>query len=133
AMPGSRCSKSPSWRTSSVPPFLPSSDCVAGLANPSVPTTSEPLEPPLLLELLEPHADSSTASRATAAKATAVLIDLIESPPVVVSQKPSSGLPRVQGVSEPVSQKIESQHRDQQRDAGEDHVPPRGVEDRRRR
>src|ERR1700759_513130 len=98
------CSNSPSCRTVSVPPFLPVSDCVVGLVNPPVLTVSELLELPLLLEPLEPHADSSTASRATAARAAAVLIDLIESPPVVVCRTPSSGAPRVQGVSQPVTQ-----------------------------
>jgi hypothetical protein len=68
--------------------------------------------PELLLEL--PHAASSSESAATSAAAATVLIDLIKTPPVCLSV-PSSGVSRVQGVPQPVAQKIEGKHREQQR------------------
>ena len=46
---------------------------------------------------------------------------------------PSSRGPRVQSVLQAIAQQVEGEHRQQQRDAGKDHVPPGGVEDRRRR
>src|SRR5437764_1494252 len=84
-MPGSRCSKSDSFSTCRVPPFLPPvSDCVDGLWYPPVPTLSLPE----LLDLLEPHAAMTTASATTTAAAAIALIDLIASPPVRVSPVP---------------------------------------------
>src|SRR5947207_15825147 len=39
--------------------------------------------------------------------------------------------PRVERVAQSISKQVEGEHRQQQRGAREDHVPPRRVEDRR--
>src|SRR6266566_3667239 len=133
-MPGSRCSKSVSLSTLSVPPrFPPVSGSLSGLAKPAV--LNAPV-PATLLEL-EPQAASASPKRTASAAAATALIDLIERLLCVVLcpqralNRASSGTPRVQGVSQPVAQQVERQPRHQPRDAGKDHEPPRGVEDRR--
>src|SRR5271165_1567839 len=137
------CSKSVSSSTFSTPPFLPpSSGCVSGLWNPlelSAALEPDPLElVELVLELLDPQADSASASAAVSATPPVALIAFMCCLLCCVrcpdGHSPfSSNIPRVEGILQPIAQQVEGQHREQQRQAGEGHVPPRGVEDRRRR
>ena len=110
--PGSRCSKSSSSSTVQRP---------AASCRRSATAWSGRLEPARCLRCsscssrCDPHAASARASAATAASAAAVLIDLIESPPVLCIDCPSSGAPRVEGVLQPVAEQVEREHGQQQR------------------
>src|SRR4051794_6118027 len=116
-------SKSPTLRTVSLPPFLP-----------LVPWSPPPPPPPPLLSLPPPQADTPTVSASSAAATSAdhvfVLMFVLSDRLQGYGSGESPAGPRVQCVLQAVAEQVERQHCGEQGQAGEEHVPPRGVEDR---
>src|SRR5215217_9134511 len=116
-------SKSPTLRTVSLPPFLP-------------PSPVDELPPPPPSSSSPPQAARPTVSaRRAAATSANQFFDLMHPSFRIAYRGRGWGIsparPRVEGVLQAVAQQVEGQDRDQQGQAGEEHVPPRGVEDRR--
>src|ERR1035441_1141846 len=127
------CSKSSWLSTVSVPPFLPPvRSAVLGVLTPAA--TPAPLLAEFELLLLEPHAASAIASIPASAATVIVLSDLMGASSALSFRLPvSPGGPWVQSVLQSVAEQVEREHGQQQGKAREGHLPPSGVEDRRRR
>src|SRR4051812_41089715 len=97
-----------------LPPCLPPCGLTAPLPAELPPPLSSPPQP----------ATTRSERVATTARRTR----LIEGTSFRIGIGASLGRTRIQGVLQPVADKVEREHRQQQCNAGEGHVPPRRVE-----
>src|SRR5215208_6042917 len=119
-------SKSPTLRTVSLPPFWP-------------PSPVDELPPPPPSSSSPPQAARPTVSASRAAATSANHFFVLMNPSFRIAYRGrgwglgsgrSPARPRVEGVLQAVAEQVEGQHGGEKGQAGEEHVPPGGVEDR---